>query len=143
MMKDMAHAIAERYIDFYYEKLEEENTRKYNRLQKRKELRKKRARVIVLSGVLVVMIVMCMALLGMEMRVRNQANEVVDLQARINDVVNQNEDMKKRLMDSADYRWVACEAQKLGMTYPGREHVCYYDVPKEDYMLQLDEIPEE
>ena len=40
MQNDLAHIIAERYIDYYYKKIQEENLRKYNRIQKKKELRK-------------------------------------------------------------------------------------------------------
>lgn len=142
MQNDLAHAVAERCIDYYYEKIQEENIRKYNRIQKRKELRMKKYKTCGFICVLLVLISMCMVLLQMETKVRNQSVRVASLQSELNSVTAANEDAKKRLMDAVDYQWIEQEAIKLGMCYPSRDHVIYYEIPKEDYMIQNEEIPD-
>lgn len=142
MQNDLAATVAERCIDYYYNKIQEENERKYNRIQKRRELRKKKYKTWLSIGVLLVMIALCMSLVFMEMQVRNQSLQVARLQSELNSITNENADARKRLIDSADYQWVEQEAKKLGMTYPSPDKVVYYDAPTEDFMLQTQEIPE-
>lgn len=142
MQNDLAATVAERCIDYYYNKIQEENERKYNRIQKRRELRKKKYKTWLGIGVLLVMIALCMSLVFMEMQVRNQSLQVARLQSELNSITNENADAKKRLIDSADYHWVEQEAKKLGMTYPSPDKVVYYDAPTEDFMIQTQEIPE-
>lgn len=142
MQNDLAATVAERCIDYYYNKIQEENERKYNRIQKRRELRKKKYKTWLGIGVLLVMIALCMSLVFMEMQVRNQSLQVARLQSELNSITNENVDAKKRLIDSADYQWVEQEAKKLGMTYPSPDKVVYYDAPTEDFMIQTQEIPE-
>ena len=142
MQNDLAHIIAERYIDYYYKKIQEENLRKYNRIQKKKELRKKKCKTCGFVCVLFVLILMCMVLLQMEAKVRNQSERVACLQSELNSVMNENEDTKKRIMDMTDYEWIEQEALKLGMCYPSKECVIYYEIPKDDYMIQVEEIPD-
>lgn len=142
MQNDLAATVAERCIDYYYNKIQEENERKYNRIQKRRELRKKKYKTWLSIGVLLVMIALCMSLVFMEMQVRNQSLQVARLQSELNSITNENADAKKRLIDSADYQWVEQEAKKLGMTYPSPDKVVYYDAPTEDFMIQTQEIPE-
>lgn len=143
MQNDLATLVAERCIDYYYDKLQEENIRKYNRIQKAKELRQRKQKTIGSIIVLFAMIVMCMYLIQMEFRVRNQAAHVAYLQSELNSITNTNQDTKKRLMDSIDYQWIEQEALKLGMTYPSSDSVIYYEVQQEDYMIQTEEIPKE
>lgn len=142
MQNDLAATVAERCIDYYYNKIQEENERKYNRIQKRRELRKKKYKTWLSIGVLLVMIALCMSLVFMEMQVRNQSLQVARLQSELNSITNENVDARKRLIDSADYQWVEQEAKKLGMTYPSPDKVVYYDAPTEDFMIQTQEIPE-
>ncbi len=142
MQNDLAATVAERCIDYYYNKIQEENERKYNRIQKRRELRKKKYKTWLGIGVLLVMIALCMSLVFMEMQVRNQSLQVARLQSELNSITNENADARKRLIDSADYQWVEQEAKKLGMTYPSPDKVVYYDAPTEDFMIQTQEIPE-
>lgn len=142
MQNDLAATVAERCIDYYYNKIQEENERKYNRIQKRRELRKKKHKTWLGIGVLLVMIALCMSLVFMEMQVRNQSLQVARLQSELNSITNENADARKRLIDSADYQWVEQEAKKLGMTYPSPDKVVYYDAPTEDFMIQTQEIPE-
>ncbi len=142
MQNDLAATVAERCIDYYYNKIQEENERKYNRIQKRRELRKKKYKTWLSIGVLLVMIALCMSLVFMEMQVRNQSLQVARLQSELNSITNENADARKRLIDSADYQWVEQEAKKLGMTYPSPDKVVYYDAPTEDFMIQTQEIPE-
>ncbi len=142
MQNDLAATVAERCIDYYYNKIQEENERKYNHIQKRRELRKKKYKTWLSIGVLLVMIALCMSLVFMEMQVRNQSLQVARLQSELNSITNENADARKRLIDSADYQWVEQEAKKLGMTYPSPDKVVYYDAPTEDFMIQTQEIPE-
>ena len=142
MQNDLAATVAERCIDYYYNKIQEENERKYNHIQKRRELRKKKYKTWLGIGVLLVMIALCMSLVFMEMQVRNQSLQVARLQSELNSITNENADARKRLIDSADYQWVEQEAKKLGMTYPSPDKVVYYDAPTEDFMIQTQEIPE-
>ena len=142
MQNDLAATVAERCIDYYYNKIQEENERKYNRIQKRRELRKKKYKTWLSIGVLLVMIALCMSLVFMEMQVRNQSLQVARLQSELNSITNENADARKRLIESADYQWVEQEAKKLGMTYPSPDKVVYYDAPTEDFMIQTQEIPE-
>ena len=142
MQNDLAHVVVERCIDYYYNKIQEENLRKYNRIQKRKELRMKKYKTCGFICVLLVLISICMMLLQMEFKVRGQVEWVEYLQSELNSVMNENEDAKKRLMDSVDYQWIEQEAIKLGMCYLSKEHVIYYETPKADYMLQSEEIPD-
>lgn len=142
MQNDLAATVAERCIDYYYNKIQEENERKYNRIQKRRELRKKKYKTWLSIGVLLVMIALCMSLVFMEMQVRNQSLQVARLQSELNSITNENADARKRLIDSADYQRVEQEAKKLGMTYPSPDKVVYYDAPTEDFMIQTQEIPE-
>ena len=80
MQNDLAATVAERCIDYYYNKIQEENERKYNHIQKRRELRKKKYKTWLGIGVLLVMIALCMSLVFMEMQVRNQSLQVARLQ---------------------------------------------------------------
>ena len=82
-----------------------------------------------------------MVLLQMETKVRNQSERVAYLQTELNSVINENEDTKKRLMNMTDYEWIEQEALKLGMCYPSEKNVIYYEIPKDDYMIQTEEIP--
>ena len=141
MQNDLAHMVAERCIDYYYEKIQEENLRKYNRIQKRKELRMKKYKTCGFVCILFILILMCMVLLQMETKVRNQSERVAYLQTELNSVINENEDTKKRLMNMTDYEWIEQEALKLGMCYPSEKNVIYYEKPKDDYMIQTEEIP--
>lgn len=143
MQNDMATVIAERCIDYYYDKIQEENLKKYNWIQKKKELRRKKYRTMGEVCLLLVMIILCMSIIWMEVRVRDQAVQVAELQSELNSITNKNADAKKRLEDAADYQWIEQEAKKLGMTYPSADMVVYYDAPSEDYMIQTEEIPED
>ena len=143
MQTDMATTVAERCIDDYYDKIEQENKRKYEEIQKRKELRRHKYKTAANIAVLLVMIGLCMSMVFLEMRVRSQALHVAGLQSELNHIVSENTDTKKRMMDAADYAWIEQEARKLGMTYPTQDMVIYYNAPTEDYMIQTQEIPEE
>ncbi len=142
MQNDMATTVAERCIDYYYDKIQQENQKKYEQIQKRKELRRRKYRAMNHIALMFVMIGLCMFMVWMEMRVRSQALQVEWLQSELNNVVSENVDTKKRMMDTADYAWIEQEAKKLGMTYPTQDMVIYYDTPAEDYMIQTQEIPE-
>ena len=102
MQNDMATVIAERCIDYYYDKIQEENLKKYNRIQKKKELRRKKYRTMGEVCLLLVMIILCMSIIWMEVRVRDQAVQVAELQSELNSITNKNADAKKRLEDAAD-----------------------------------------
>lgn len=142
MNSDMATAVAERCIEYYYDKIQEENLRKYNRIQKKKELRRKKYQTVGGAFLLLVMIVLCMSIIWMEVRLHNQVIQAAELQSEINSITSENADAKKRLENAADYEWIEQEAKKLGMTYPSADMVVYYETPDEDYMIQTEEIPE-
>ena len=71
MQTDMATTVAERCIDYYYDKIEQENKRKYEEIQKRKELRRHKYKTAANIAVLLVMIGLCMSMVFLEMRVRS------------------------------------------------------------------------
>ena len=84
----MATTVAERCIDYYYDKIEQENKRKYEEIQKRKELRRHKYKTAANIAVLLVMIGLCMSMVFLEMRVRSQALHVAGLQSELNHIVS-------------------------------------------------------
>lgn len=138
---DKALFVAEQLIDYCHEKERQENLRRYQFIQKKKEIRHTRKSVMVLSGIAGLMLVLCVTIIFLGMQVREQETRVETLKTEIAELRELNKDAEKRISNNVDYQWVREEALKLGMTPVTKDKVIYYSVENADYMVQLEEIP--
>lgn len=133
--------IAERLIDYSYEKKRQENLRRYEFIQKKKEMRHSKKSVMVLSVIAGMMLVLCVTIVFLGMQVREQEARVDTLKTEIAELRELNKDAEKRIANNVDYQWVREEALKLGMKPATSDMVIYYSIESKDFMVQHEEIP--
>lgn len=138
---DTALDVAERFIDYCHEKERQENLRRYQYIQKKKEIRNTRKNVALLTIVVAVMLVLCITMISLEMQVRQQEKQINNLKTEVAQMKKENKEAEKRLANMVDYRWVQEEALKLGMSRVTEDRIVYYTVDSGDYMVQLKNIP--
>lgn len=141
------------------EEAHEEYVRKQKRERERRE-RQKSARaaarrnqeqalqmslgyVVFLAGAMAALAVVFGCYLYLQSMVNGCVKNVTALEAQVLNLKNDNDVMQKKINSSVDLETIRKKAMEdLGMVYPSKEQIEYFDVETNDYMNQYEDIPE-
>lgn len=143
MKNDKALIVAEHMIDFYYQKKQQENLKRYQWIQRKNTLKDTKKNLIDCTLAGMIIFALCFTMLDLEMRARRHSENINVIQSKLEEVKNQNTDAMKRLSDTADYQHIREEAHKMGMSHADKDRIIYYDISESDYMIQVKDIPKE
>lgn len=94
-----------------------------------------------LSLLLSVMIVLCVAIVSLNMQNMQKKEQVALLEERVLAAKEETKEARKRLAGMTDYKWVEKEARKLGMSRVTPDKIYYYTVEADDFMVQYQDVP--
>lgn len=141
MGNDLAWQLAERIMEYNYEKRKDKFMRQYHYLLHKKEMWRRRKIVWILSLFVSIVLILCTTIITMELQLKEREQRVASLQAEVLELRKENQEAEKRLTQRNDFAWVMEEAIKLGMSRATADRVIYYSVDKIDYMEQYESIP--
>jgi len=97
---------------------------------------------LAVSGVVVVMFIICWQYLRVQAQVKENASTVSKLQAELIELTNQNDETELDINANIDYEALYDIAtQELGMVYPDKDQVIKYEAGVSEYVKQYGDIP--
>ena len=97
---------------------------------------------IVAVAVVAFMFGVCVQYLEIQANVKNAANDVARLEARLTQLTVKNDETKMEIEGSVDYDALLKTAvEELGMIYPKRSQIVEYDSTESEYVKQYKDIP--
>lgn len=86
---------------------------------------------------------MCAVYIQLQSELNSRMSRVATLEAELIALRTDNDIMKKRIETSIDFDEIKDLAiNELGMVYPSKGQVVYYQIDETDYMEQYDDIPD-
>lgn len=97
---------------------------------------------IAVSGIVAVIFGICYQYLNLQSEVKNNAAEVAQMQAQLNDLVSENDAEEIEINAGINYEEIYNTAvNELGMVYPERDQVITYESGVSEYVKQYADIP--
>ena len=94
--------------------------------------------VAFLAAAMAAMVGVCGVYLKLQSDIANRMKTVAALENQVTDLKTDNDATLKRINTSIDLESVKNTAiNELGMVYPGREQIVYFQIDTADYMLSL------
>lgn len=98
---------------------------------------------IAVASVVVILFYTCYQYLNLQASVQNHKSELTQLEADLTSLKDANDDLEMSIQMSIDYDSIYDTAiNDLGMVYPGRDNVIYYESGESEYVQQYGSIPE-
>lgn len=135
----------------YVEWQEEERELRKRQRQTRAAVMKNRERalqispgyVFFLTAIMAVMVVVFVCYLHLQANMNKSVKNVALLETQILELKNENDAVQKKISNSVNLDTIRQKAMdELGMVYPQKEQIEYFEVDKDDYMNQYENIPE-
>lgn len=135
----------------YVEQQEEEQEQRRRKRQTRAAVQKNRERalqispgyVLFLTATMAVMVMVFACYLQLQSDINKSVQNVAALEKEILNLKNDNDAAQKKISNSIDLENIRQRAMnELGMVYPQKEQIEYFDVEEDDYMNQYENIPE-
>ena len=99
--------------------------------------------VIFLTIAMVAMVSVCAVYLKLQSDISNRMKTVATLETQVTDLKTQNDGNLKRINTSIDLESIKNTAiNELGMVYPSKDQIVYFNIETSDYMNQYEDIPE-
>ena len=94
------------------------------------------------SAIVVTIFIMCVQYLNIQSAVQGNQNTVTQLQTKLNEITNENDEREVEINTNIDYELIYDTAiNELGMIYPDRNQVITYDSVISEYVKQYKDIP--
>ncbi|MFG6384056.1 MAG: hypothetical protein K1V96_07355 [Lachnospiraceae bacterium] len=99
--------------------------------------------VMFLAVVITVIAVVAGCYVKLQADITGKIKKVSTLKSKVLDLKTSNDAEQKRIDISIDLEEIRRKAtEELGMVYPAKDQIIYYDVDTTDYMNQYEDIPE-
>ena len=141
MGNEQADFVAEQFLSYCENKKRKERQRRLAYIEHKKDMQESRRIVAGLSLLLSVMIVLCVAIVSLNMQNKQKKEQVALLEERVLAAKEETKEARKRLAGMTDYKWVEKEARKLGMSRVTPDKIYYYTVEADDFMVQYQDVP--
>ena len=138
---EQADFVAEQFLSYCENKKRKERQRRLAYIEHKKDMQESRRIVAGLSLLLSVMIVLCVAIVSLNMQNMQKKEQVALLEERGLAAKEETKEARKRLAGMTDYKWVEKEARKLGMSRVTPDKIYYYTVEADDFMVQYQDVP--
>lgn len=138
---EQADFVAEQFLSYCENKKRKERQRRLAYIEHKKDMQESRRIVAGLSLLLSVMIVLCVAIVSLNMQNMQKKEQVALLGERVLAAKEETKEARKRLAGMTDYKWVEKEARKLGMSRVTPDKIYYYTVEADDFMVQYQDVP--
>ena len=138
---EQADFVAEQFLSYCENKKRKERQRRLAYIEHKKDMQESRRIVAGLSLLLSVMIVLCVAIVSLNMQNMQKKEQVALLEERVLAAKEETKEARKRLAGMTDYKWVEKEARKLGMSRVTPDKIYYYTVEADDFMVQCQDVP--
>lgn len=138
---EQADFVAEQFLSYCENKKRKERQRRLAYIEHKKDMQESRRIVAGLSLLLSVMIVLCVAIVSLNMQNMQKKEQVALLEERVLAAKGETKEARKRLAGMTDYKWVEKEARKLGMSRVTPDKIYYYTVEADDFMVQYQDVP--
>ncbi len=98
--------------------------------------------VLFLAAAMVVMVGVTGVYLKLQSDLTNRVKHVASLKSEVLNLKTDNDAEQKRIDTSVDLEAIRQKATgELGMVYPGKDQIIYFEVDSSDYMNQYQDIP--
>lgn len=128
------------------DRIREERQRKARIAAKRnqeKALQMSPGYVIFLTIAMAAMVGVCGIYLKLQSDISGRMKSVAALESQVADLKTQNDGNLKRINTSIDLESIKNTAiNELGMVYPSKDQIVYFNIETTDYMNQYEDIPE-
>ena len=141
MGNEQADFVAEQFLSYCENKKRKERQRRLAYIEHKKDMQESRRIVAGLSLLLSGMIVLCVAIVSLNMQNMQKKEQVALLEERVLAAKEETKEARKRLAGMTDYKWVEKEARKLGMSRVTPDKIYYYTVEADDFMVQYQDVP--
>lgn len=138
---EQADFVAEQFLSYCENKKRKERQRRLAYIEHKKDMQESRRIVAGLSLLLSVMIVLCVAIVSLNMQNMQKKEQVALLEEQVLAAKEETKEARKRLAGMTDYKWVEKEARKLGMSRVTPDKIYYYTVEADDFMVQYQDVP--
>jgi len=138
---EQADFVAEQFLSYCENKKRKERQRRLAYIEHKKDMQESRRIVAGLSLLLSVMIVLCVAIVSLNMQNMQKKEQVALLEERVLAAKEETKEARKRLAGMTDYKWVEKEARKLGMSRVKPDKIYYYTVEADDFRVQYQDVP--
>lgn len=138
---EQADFVAEQFLSYCENKKRKERQRRLAYIEHKKDMQESRRIVAGLSLLLSVMIVLCVAIVSLNMQNMQKKEQVALLEERVLAAKEETKEARKRLAGMTDYKWGEKEARKLGMSRVTPDKIYYYTVEADDFMVQYQDVP--
>ena len=138
---EQADFVAEQFLSYCENKKRKERQRRLAYIEHKKDMQESRRIVAGLSLLLSVMIVLCVAIVSLNMQNMQKKEQVALLEERVLAAKEETKEARKRLAGMTDYKWVEKEARTLGMSRVTPDKIYYYTVEADDFMVQYQDVP--
>ena len=138
---EQADFVAEQFLSYCENKKRKERQRRLAYIEHKKDMQESRRIVAGLSLLLSVMIVLCVAIVSLNMQNMQKKEQVALLEERVLAAKEETKEARKRLAGMTDYKWVEKEARKLGMSRVTPDKRYYSTVEADDFMVQYQDVP--
>lgn len=99
--------------------------------------------VVFLAVAMIAMVSVCAVYLKLQSDIANRMKSVASLESQVTTLKTDNDATLKRINTSIDLESIKNTAiSELGMVYPSKDQIVYFQVDTTDYMNQYEDIPE-
>lgn len=135
----------------FVEQQEEERERRRRQRQARVAAQRNRERalqispgyVLFLTATMAIMVGVFACYLQLQSELNKSVQNVAVLETELLDLRNDNDSERKKIANSVNLDTIRQRAMdELGMIYPQKDQVEYFEVDNDDYMNQYEDIPE-
>lgn len=99
--------------------------------------------VLFLAATMAVMVGVCGVYLQLQSDITARMKSVAVLESQVADIKADNDANLKRINTSVDLESIRNKAvNELGMVYPAKDQIIYFQIDQTDYMNQYEDIPE-
>lgn len=138
---EQADFVAEQFLSYCENKKRKERQRRLAYIEHKKDMQESRRIVAGLSLLFSVMIVLCVAIVSLNMQNMQKKEQVAILEERVLAAKEETKEARKRLAGMTDYKWVEEQAKKFGMSRVTPDKIYYYTVKADDFMVQYQDVP--
>lgn len=138
---EQADFVAEQFLSYCENKKRKERQKRLAYIEHKKDMQESRRIVAGLSLLFSVMIVLCVAIVSLNMQNMQKKDQVAILEERVLAAKEETKEARKRLAGMTDYKWVEEQAKKFGMSRVTPDKIYYYTVKADDFMVQYQDVP--
>lgn len=138
---EQADFVAEQFLSYCENKKRKERQKRLAYIEHKKDMQESRRIVAGLSLLFSVMIVLCVAIVSLNMQNMQKKEQVAILEERVLAAREETKEARKRLAGMTDYKWVEEQAKKFGMSRVTPDKIYYYTVKADDFMVQYQDVP--